>query len=153
MMTEKFMQRLSPAEPESMSEPWYQDGLRFSCTRCGHCCTGEPGFVWVDDKVLAAIATYRGESLEETRSLYTRWTDRGRTLREKSSGDCVFYDPGAGCTVYPVRPPQCRTWPFWESNVASPEDWKRTCSICPGSGGGELIPAEEITKRLKVIRL
>jgi uncharacterized protein len=136
-----------------MSEPWYQDGLRFSCTRCGHCCSGEPGFVWVTDEELTAIAAQLGDSLEEVRSLYTRWTARGRTLREKVNGDCVFYEHGRGCTIYTVRPPQCRTWPFWDSNVATPEAWQRTCSICPGSGQGELIPVEEITKRLKVIRL
>ena len=136
-----------------MSEPWFKDGLRFTCTRCGHCCTGEPGFVWVDDDDLAAIAVQRGETLEEVKALYTRWTNRGRTLREKSNGDCVFYDQNQGCTVYTVRPPQCRTWPFWDSNVATPEAWQRTCEVCPGSGQGELISAEEITLRLKIIRL
>jgi Fe-S-cluster containining protein len=136
-----------------MTAPWYQDGLRFTCTRCGHCCTGEPGFVWVDDAELAAIAGHRGETVEEVKALYTRWTSRGRTLREKLNGDCVFYDAQEGCTVYPVRPPQCRTWPFWESNVATPEAWQRTCQVCPGSGQGELISVEEITSRLKVIRL
>jgi Fe-S-cluster containining protein len=134
-------------------EPWYKNGLRFTCTQCGHCCTGEPGFVWVDDDDLAALAEYRGETAEQVKALYTRWTDRGRTLREKLNGDCVFYDRDAGCTVYPVRPPQCRTWPFWESNLESRETWKHTCDVCPGSGHGELIPAEEITKRLKIIRL
>jgi uncharacterized protein len=134
-------------------EPWYKDGLRFTCTRCGHCCTGEPGFVWVDDRDLAAIGQLRGESVEEVTALHTRWTDRGRTLREKLDGDCVFYDRKAGCTIYPARPPQCRTWPFWESNVETPEAWRHTCDICPGSGHGELIPVEEITLRLKVIRL
>ena len=136
-----------------MSDPWYQSGLRFTCTRCGHCCTGEPGFVWVDDADLAAIAEHLGETVEAVRGLYSRWTTRGRTLREKANGDCVFYDRKAGCTVYPARPPQCRTWPFWESNVASLEAWQRTRDVCPGSGRGELIPAEEITRRLKVIRL
>ena len=136
-----------------MSELWYKDGLRFTCTRCGHCCTGEPGFVWVDDDDLAALAEYRGETLDEVKALYTRLTTRGRTLREKSNGDCVFYDRQQGCTVYPVRPPQCRTWPFWESNVATPEAWEHTCAVCPGSGQGELISAEEITRRLKIIRL
>lgn len=136
-----------------MSEPWYQDGLRFTCTRCGHCCTGEPGYVWVEDSDLAAIAQQRGETLEEVKALYTRWTTRGRTLREKNNGDCIFYDREQGCPIYAVRPPQCRTWPFWESNVATPEAWQRTCEVCPGSGQGELIPAEEITRRLKVIRL
>jgi Fe-S-cluster containining protein len=136
-----------------MPEPWYQDGLRFTCTQCGHCCTGEPGYVWVSDDELAAIAEHRGESVKEVRDLYTRLASRGRTLREKANGDCVFYDRQRGCTVYPVRPAQCRTWPFWESNVATPADWERTCAVCPGSGHGELISAEEITQRLKVIRL
>ncbi len=133
--------------------PWYRDGLQFTCTQCGHCCTGEPGFVWVNDHDLAAIAEFLGEPLVEVRAMYTRLAARGLTLREKGNGDCVFYDRKVGCTIYPVRPPQCRTWPFWESNVATPESWERTCQVCPGSGQGELISVEEITQRLKVIRL
>jgi Fe-S-cluster containining protein len=136
-----------------MSEPWYKDGLRFQCTRCGKCCTGEPGYVWVNDAELRSIADFRGEPVEEVIGLYTRLTSRGRTLREKANGDCVFYDRDKGCTVYEVRPRQCRTWPFWESNVATPRAWEHTCEICPGSGRGELISAEEITRRLKVIRM
>jgi Fe-S-cluster containining protein len=136
-----------------MSGPWYQDGLRFRCTRCGHCCTGEPGFVWVTAEEVAALAAYRGEPVEEVTGLFTRLAGTRRTLRERDNGDCVFYDRTAGCTVYPVRPRQCRTWPFWESNVRTPEAWRRTCEVCPGSGQGELISAEEITRRLKVIRL
>lgn len=136
-----------------MGEPWYKDGLRFTCTRCGHCCTGEPGHVWVNEEDIAALAEYRGESVEEVMALYTRLAGRRRSLREKANGDCVFYDRAQGCTVYPVRPPQCRTWPFWESNVMTPETWNHTCEVCPGSGHGALISAEEITRRLKVIRL
>jgi Fe-S-cluster containining protein len=136
-----------------MAEPWYKDGLRFRCTRCGDCCTGAPGFVWVNEDEVAALARHLGEPVEEVRALYTRLTPRGSTLREKANGDCVFFDHRRGCTVYPVRPRQCRTWPFWESNVATPEAWRQTCAVCPGSGKGELISAEEITLRLKVIRL
>ena len=134
-------------------EPWYRDGLRFSCTRCGRCCTGEPGFVWVNRAELEAIAGPLGEPREEVTALYSRPEGKRRTLREKANGDCVFWDREAGCTVYPVRPRQCRTWPFWESNVATPTAWERTKRVCPGSGKGELIPAEEITRRLKVIKL
>jgi Fe-S-cluster containining protein len=136
-----------------MSEPWYQDGLRFRCTRCGHCCTGAPGYVWVNDEEIAAIAQHRGERVEQVAALYVRSVGPRRSLRERANGDCVFYDPTKGCTVYPVRPRQCRTWPFWESNVVTPEAWERTCEICPGSGQGELIPAEEITRRMSAIRL
>jgi Fe-S-cluster containining protein len=65
----------------------------------------------------------------------------------------VFWEAGRGCTVYPVRPKQCRTWPFWESNVETPEAWERTTQICPGSGRGDLIPVEEITRRVKAIKM
>jgi Fe-S-cluster containining protein len=136
-----------------MADPWYQDGLRFECTRCGNCCTGPPGFVWVNAEELAALARFRGETVAEVTALYTRAVERRRSLREKANGDCIFFDREKGCTVYPVRPRQCRTWPFWESNVETPAAWKRTCAVCPGSGKGELIPGEEITRRMKVIRL
>lgn len=134
-------------------EPWYADGLRFTCTRCGHCCTGEPGFVWVTDEELEAIAKFREEPFEEVKQLYSRRSKGRRSLKEKANGDCVFFERGSGCTIYPVRPPQCGTWPFWNSNIATPEDWDRTVRICPGSGEGELIPVDEITRRLKVIKM
>jgi Fe-S-cluster containining protein len=83
----------------AMSEPWYKDGLRFTCTRCGHCCTGAPGYVWVNEKEVQALADYRGEPAAEVHGLYTRAAGRRRTLREKENGDCVFFDREAGCTV------------------------------------------------------
>src|SRR5581483_6150179 len=128
--------------------PWYHEGLQFRCTRCGNCCTGAPGYVWVDDDELRAIARRRGEPVEQVRALYTRVAHRGRTLRERANGDCVFYEAGTGCTVYEARPRQCRTWPFWESNVRTPRAWQQTCAVCPGAGHGELIGADEITRRL-----
>jgi uncharacterized protein len=134
-------------------EPWYHEGLRFRCTRCGHCCTGAPGFVWVEAAEIEAIAAHHNEKLSETLALYTRMVGNRRSLREKANGDCVFYDAQQGCTIYPVRPRQCRTWPFWESNVRTPETWEATRRVCPGAGQGELIPAEEISRRLKVIAL
>ena len=36
--------------------PWYADGLRFECTGCGDCCTGSPGYVWVTQKEIDALA-------------------------------------------------------------------------------------------------
>lgn len=135
-----------------MSEPWYKEGLQFKCTQCGNCCTGPPGYVLVNEEEIAAIAEFVSQKPHEVSALYTRrYRGKGRSLREKANGDCVFYEKQRGCTIYPVRPRQCRTWPFWDSNVATPEDWQRTCQVCPGSGQGELISEEEITRRLKVI--
>ena len=135
------------------AEPWYHEGLRFTCTKCGHCCTGAPGYVWLNEAELHALAEFLQMPLDEVIALHTRETHRGRSLRERSNGDCVFYDKAAGCTIYPVRPAQCRTWPFWDSNVKTPRAWEKTCKICPGSGQGELIAPEEITRRLNVVEL
>jgi uncharacterized protein len=137
----------------NIDQPWYHGGLRFQCTMCGHCCTGAPGFVWVNDEEIQAIADFLQQPVEHFREIFTRRVHRGRSLREKSNGDCVLYDKSVGCTIYPVRPRQCRTWPFWESNLQTPYTWEHTCKVCPGSGQGDLIPVEEITRRLKVIKL
>jgi Fe-S-cluster containining protein len=136
-----------------MRKPWYQKGLRFRCTQCGHCCTGAPGFVWIDEKELDDLVDFLGEPRAQTEKLYTRQLGTKRSFREKANGDCIFYDKAAGCTIYPVRPRQCRTWPFWESNVRTRENWEETCQVCPGSGQGDLITSEEITRRLQVIKL
>ncbi|MGF1579159.1 MAG: YkgJ family cysteine cluster protein [Gemmataceae bacterium] len=137
----------------SSEDVWYKDGLRFECTRCGNCCTGEPGYVWVNDEEIATIARYLDEPLEETFAVYTRVVDTRRSLRERINGECVFWDRALGCTIYPVRPRQCRTFPFWESNLGSEADWEENCEFCPGSGQGPLIPVEEITKRMNVIKI
>ncbi len=144
---------MSDENTTDSEQPWYADGLRFTCSQCGDCCTGAPGFVWVTDDELAAIAKYLGRPVAEVRDLYSRSARGKRTLRERDNGDCVFLDAKKGCTIYPVRPPQCRTWPFWDSNVETPEEWQKTCEVCPGSGIGELIPVEEISRRLKVIKM
>jgi Fe-S-cluster containining protein len=107
----------------------------------------------VTEDEVRAIAEFRVEPLEQVTGLYTRREGHLRSLKERADGDCVFYDRQAGCTVYPVRPRQCRTWPFWESNVASPADWATTAAECPGCNQGELIPTEEITRRVKVVRV
>ncbi len=134
-------------------EVWFAGGLQFTCTRCGHCCTGDPGYVWVNAEEIAAIAAFRGVTVEEATGLYTYKTRRGRSLRDNEDGDCVFYVQGEGCSVYSVRPRQCRTWPFWHSNVVSEEAWQATCAVCPGSGTGALVSVEEILERVKVIQL
>jgi Fe-S-cluster containining protein len=134
-------------------EPWYCDGLAFTCTRCGNCCTG-PGYVWVTDAEIESLAQLLNEPKHVIEGIYTRLlpTDR-RILRDGPTGDCIFYDREKGCTVYPARPTQCRTWPFWERNVDTPEAWAQTKKRCPGAGHGELISVEEITHRIRQIRL
>lgn len=124
--------------------PWYREGLRFTCTRCGACCTGAPGYVWVSDTEIARLAEYVGEPIEQFTRKYVRRVDQRLSLIEKPGGDCIFWDKTAGCTVYPARPVQCQTWPFWSDNIESPAAWAHVKRVCPGSGKGQWFSLEEI---------
>jgi len=125
---------------------WYADGLQFACTRCGTCCTGEPGYVWVNREELRDIAEYLGLPLVQCRAMHARPRGRRTLLREKSNGDCTFWEQGAGCEVYPVRPAQCRSYPFWPENLVSWERWEVEAEHCPGIGRGRRYRAEEIIR-------
>lgn len=135
--------------------PWYQDGLRFQCTQCGDCCTGAPGYVWVNKEEIAALAKAAGiGDIDEFERLYIRKIGIRKSLKEFPNGDCVFFDTESRkCQVYTARPRQCRTWPFWSSNLKSPAAWQQTCDICPGSGQGRLYSVQQIEQRRDTMRL
>jgi uncharacterized protein len=133
---------------------WFKDGLRFECTQCGDCCTGAPGYVWVNRAEIEALAAEVGLEVTEFQNRYVRSIGVRKSLVEFDNGDCVFFDGKTRkCTVYGARPRQCKTWPFWESNVRTPQTWKQTCEVCPGSGKGDLVPVEKILHQLSVIRI
>lgn len=114
-----------------MSEqPWYQDGLRFKCTQCGDCCTGAPGYVWVNKEEIEALASEMKMEVEQFEDQYVRKVGIRKSLQEFPNGDCVLLDTETrGCSVYNARPRQCRTWPFWDSNLKSEEAWEETCEV------------------------
>jgi uncharacterized protein len=136
-------------------QPWYQEGLRFTCTACGNCCTGGPGFVWVNKQERLALAEALGfESEEAFHRRYVRQIGVRFSLKERANFDCVLFDGETRkCTVYAARPRQCRSWPFWHSNLASPADWQHTCRVCPGAGQGRCHPLERIETQRQLIRI
>lgn len=136
---------------QQAESPWYQDGLRFKCTRCGNCCRG-PGYVWVDETETAILAHHFQMDEITFEKLYTRQVGRSRCLRDQANDSCIFFDEACGCLVYEARPRQCQTWPFWEHNLRSQTDWKATQERCPGSGQGELFTAEDISARLAMMK-
>lgn len=138
---------------DDFEQLWYRDGLQFSCTKCGTCCTGEPGYVWVEDEEIADIADALGMSPEEVERKYVKHVDRHRSLKELENGACVFFEADVGCTIYRHRPAQCRTWPFWPSNIRSPEAWRQTAKACPGCNQGRLYTVDQIVACSEVIDL
>jgi uncharacterized protein len=125
--------------------PWYRDGLRFQCTGCGDCCSGEPGYVWVNETEIAALAAHMEMPVEQFEVQFVRQVGSDKSLIERPGGDCIFLDiESRKCSVYDARPIQCRTWPFWDSTVKRKKDWEATCRACPGSGQGRLYSFAEI---------
>jgi Fe-S-cluster containining protein len=145
-----------PASEQDTAEPlfWYAEGLKFQCTGCGDCCTGAPGYVWVNQAEIDALAEHFGMTVAAFEQKYVRQIGIRRSLKEleHKDYDCVFLDPKTRkCQVYEFRPRQCRTWPFWKSNIRTPESWQTTCEVCPGSGRGQFVPLEEIQRQAAVI--
>lgn len=135
--------------------PWYAAGLRFRCTQCGNCCTGAPGYVWVNKQEIEALArVVSGGDVVAFERKYVRKVGVRKSLKEFRNGDCVLFDPDARrCRYYKARPRQCRTWPFWNSNLKTEEEWEFICEVCPGSGKGKLYQLEQIEQARSVIRI
>ncbi len=124
----------------SVRKKWYADGLKFECTQCGNCCSGPPGYVWVSREDIARIAGYLGLADGKLGKEYVRRVGLRHSLTEKPGGDCIFLKREGGksfCSIYPVRPRQCRTWPFWSENLKSEEMWNSAAETCPGMNQGK----------------
>src|SRR6266446_1822930 len=84
--------------------PWYKDGLRFKCTECGKCCTGAPGFVWVIEDEMQAMADLLHITMSEFKRKYTRQKNNRYALVEKKTEEkpCIFLKEKK-CMVYQAR--------------------------------------------------
>ncbi|MGL6196222.1 MAG: YkgJ family cysteine cluster protein [Thermoguttaceae bacterium] len=130
---------------------WYSSGLQFQCKQCGRCCSGEPGYVWVTEDEITAIAAELGTPREQFVATFVREIKgRGKSLVEFDDGDCCLLgSESRKCQVYESRPTQCRTWPFWQRNVDSKNSWKKTAKFCPGCNQGPIFSAENIEESAK----
>jgi Fe-S-cluster containining protein len=103
----------------------------------------------VDEREAEELAAFVGVDLATFHERFVRLLGDGAlSLVEKPNHDCVFWSAEHGCTVYPVRPRQCRTWPFWRANLATPRHWAAAAHGCPGIGQGTLHPRDEIERAL-----
>ena len=131
---------VSTHDPEIDPSVWYAKGLRFSCTQCGNCCTGAPGYVWVTVDDMQRMAEFKKMPLDDFTRAYVRQVHGKYSLRELANYDCVFLTRDAqgkaGCSAYTSRPMQCRTWPFWTENLKSENAWDRASRNCPGIQAG-----------------
>jgi len=106
-----------------------------ACESCGGaCCTGASGYIWARYGEIEQMADFLDLRVEDFAKMYLRKVGHRYSLTERQVGEddyaCVFFDTEKKrCTIYPVRPRQCRTFPFWEQ-FKNNEDEVR--DECPG---------------------
>lgn len=155
---------LKVIQSDAEKPPWYGGGLRFTCTQCGNCCTGPEGVVWISDEEIGRLAKHLKMSRARVLEQYCRKVGSKYSLREVRNAqgeyDCIFLkeiktpstgkkdkvvQTRRGCSIYPVRPLQCRTWPFWDGNLSSPQSWSRASLRCHGmNNGGRVFTHKQI---------
>ena len=129
------------------SKSWYSKGLRFECTGCGNCCRnhGDYAFVYLAEADVRAISAHLGLARDAFLKKHCEEVDGWITLRMDQPA-CAFLTKENRCAIYPVRPKQCATWPFWEENLER-STWEGSVkACCPGIDKGALTPAVEIDR-------
>ncbi len=130
----------------------FSNGLRFECKQCSAYCRFDPGYTFISDKEISSIAEFLNMSIPNFLEVYCTSVVTGEdvkiSLRELSNYDCIFWKDG--CSIYPVRPNQCKTFPFWPSVLKSKDVWDSMAKECPGINCGKLWSKEDIEKQLKL---
>jgi len=135
---------------------WYVAGLHFECRQCGACCSGPAeGYIWVTRHEIELVAEFLKVTVVQVRKRYLKRVGlRTSIMEQPGNRDCVFLQVVGGqkmCAIYPVRPRQCRSWPFWPENLASARAWNEAGRRCPGINRGRLYTLEQI-ERIKSAR-
>jgi len=117
--------------------------MRFQCQEScgGRCCKGPEGFVFltIDDIERLEKALGRPRDTFAKIGVFDSvfFTDQKnvRAWYLNSAGkQCQFLVNGK-CSVYPARPMQCRTYPFWPT-LKDKKAWHAEKAKCPGIDKG-----------------
>lgn len=132
--------------------PYYQrETLRFQCTACGACCTGDDTHhVFLSREEAGKVCEWLGVTWAWFRRRYLSvLEDGGLVLSSMSDGRCTFLDTHGKCRIYPVRPAQCSSYPFWREVVSTAAAWRREAARCEGIGQGAVVPIRVIEAELQ----
>ena len=131
--------------------PWYAGGLHFECIECGRCCSGPgAGYIWVTRPEIELISDFLKIPIGQLRKNYLKRVGlRTSIIEQPVTRDCAFLQEVNGerrCTIYPVRPSQCRLWPFWPENLKNTKLWNEAAHRCPGINRGRFYSFDEIQR-------
>ena len=105
----------------------------FNCTACGDCCRGG-GNVYFSDEELQNLKEYLNLDAEKWKLLVKKLINfrKNRLHVHSSSKACIFIGSENRCRIYPVRPLQCRSYPYWPSVFESKAELLSHMKKCPG---------------------
>lgn len=128
--------------------------LRFECTQCGRCCSGGGAYhVFLNATEAEQIRGVLQLSRNWFRRRFLRCLDSGElTVALNADGRCSFLDTEGRCSVYAVRPTQCRTYPFWPEVLRSKAAWRAEAARCEGVDRGAIVPLARVRAALMAQR-
>jgi Fe-S-cluster containining protein len=69
-------------------------------------------------------------------------------IKLEKNGRCPFLNSKGLCRIYPVRPTQCQTYPYWPELVNSRGAWLAEKKRCEGIERGKPVSKAHINKML-----
>jgi Fe-S-cluster containining protein len=120
--------------------------VRFVCQPdCSACCRIGEGKVFITENEARHIAAFLNISEAQLLDSFTRIQDDRFCLTDGAHQRCIFLK-GSLCSVYDVRPGQCRTYPFWPENMKNESRWRIIKQECPGIGKGKRFSSNDIKR-------
>ena len=122
-----------------MSNVIEKDGYEYkfdsnACLACGgYCCVGESGYIWIKYEEIEAVADFLNIGIEEFATTYLKKVKHRYSLIERyreadEDWACIFFDDDKKqCSIYEVRPSQCRSFPFWEQFKCNKDEVQKEC--------------------------
>lgn len=103
------------------------------CSTCeGNCCIGESGYIWITSDEIEKLSLFLGKSVDEVIASDLKKVGYKYSIDEikldEDNFACKFFDLNKKqCSIYEVRPKQCRTFPFWDYFKNKIEEVKKEC--------------------------
>ena len=136
-----------------MRAPWLMDGVHFSCqANCGRCCDQPGGIVYLSPDDARRLADHAQLTVDDWLERDAEQTYDGRFVLKsrEEDGSCIHLNEQKQCSVYEVRPQQCKAFPWWGENLATDSEWKKVKSECPGIDAEDAILVDGQTIRLNI---
>ncbi len=114
------------------------ENFKFKCLDCGDCCRHESGYIFLMPDEINIISNFLKMDPDNFLNIFAfNFSKSVYSLKEKENYDCVFWDEEnrngkGGCSLYKIRPMQCKNFPFWISTFSDKDSFELQKKRCKG---------------------